>query len=138
MMTGLPRGLTSVFPAEDSEEEEAEQDEEEDGWPEELTKGDKNSQLAVGFKGDRSYVVRGNNLGVFRHAGDQDKVEYYATISNIANTKGKKFNPKKVRQAAVPHVLLTERTSTGHATRLGQQDDLVRRRRPEFAVFLGH
>ena len=124
-MTRFPRGLTSVFPAEDSDEEDAEQGEEEDEWPAELPKGDKNSQLAVGFKGDRSYVVRGNNLGVFRHAGDQDKVEYYATIGNISNTKGKKFNPKKVRQPAVSDVQLSEPTSTGHAARLGQQDDLV-------------
>lgn len=90
------RGLTSIFPAEEEEEEEEGQDEEDDGLPEELAKGDKNSQLAVGFKGDRSYVVRGNNIGVFRHSGDQDRVKYYATIGNIASTKGKKFNPKKV------------------------------------------
>jgi hypothetical protein len=84
------------FPAQDSEEEDEGQDEEEDQLPEELAKGDKNSQLAVGFKGDRSYVVRGNNIGVFRHSGDEDQVKYYATIGGIANTKGRKFNPKKV------------------------------------------
>ena len=83
------------FPAQDSEEEDEGQSEEEDQLPEELGR-DKNSQLAVGFKGDRSYVVRGNNIGVFRHSGDEDQVKYYATIGGIANTKGKKFNPKKV------------------------------------------
>lgn len=92
------RGLTSIFPAVDSEEEEEEgQSEEEDELPERFANGDKNSQLAVGFKGDRSYVVRGNNIGVFRHSEHQDRVKYCATIGNIANTKGKKFNPKKVR-----------------------------------------
>ena len=70
--------------------------EEDDELPEELANGGKNSQLAVGFKGDRSYVVRGNNIGVFRHSGDQERVKYYATIGNISSTKGKKFNPKKV------------------------------------------
>jgi len=80
--------------AEDSDSEG--QDEEEEELSEEPANGDKNSQLAVGFKGDRSYVVRGNNIGVFRHLGDQGRVEYCATIKNIANTKGKKFNPKKV------------------------------------------
>jgi len=79
----------------DSEEEDEGQGEEDDELPEALANGDKNSQLAVGFKGDRSYVVRGNNIGVFRHSGDQD-VKYYATIGNIANPKGVKFNPKKV------------------------------------------
>jgi len=96
MTVSFVRGLTSTLAAEDDEEDE-EQSEEEDEFPEELRTGDKNSQLAVGFKGDRSYVVRGNKIGVFRHSGDQDKVEYYATIGNIADTKGKKFNPKKVR-----------------------------------------
>jgi hypothetical protein len=88
--------LTSIVPGEDSEEEDEGQGEEDDELPEELTKGAKNSQLAVGFKGDRSYVVRGNNIGVFRHSGD-DQVKYCATIGNIANTKGKRFNPKEVR-----------------------------------------
>ena len=94
----LSRPNTS-FPVGDSEEEEEEvqEDEEEDRLPEELANGGKNSQLAVGFKGDRSYVVRGNNIGVFRHSGDQDRVKYYATIGNITSPKGKKFNPKKVR-----------------------------------------
>ena len=87
------------FPAGGSEEEEEEVqgDEEDDGLPDELAKGGKNSQLAVGFKGDRSYVVRGNNIGVFQHSRDQDRVKYYATIGNITSPKGKKFNPKKVR-----------------------------------------
>jgi hypothetical protein len=83
--------------------------------PEALTKGDKNSQLAVGFKGDRSYVVRGNNIGVFRHSGDdQDQVKYYATIGNIADPKGKKFNPKKVRRPAVTTVTLSNPLDIGH------------------------
>ena len=78
------------------EEEEDEEQGEDDELPEALAKGDKNSQLAVGFKGDRSYVVRGNNIGVFKHSGDQDQVKYCATIGNLTNPKGKKFNPKKV------------------------------------------
>jgi len=53
-----------------------------------------NSQLTVGYKGDRSYVVRGNNIGVFRHT--KDGVKYYATISRLADTKGKNFVPKNV------------------------------------------
>ena len=55
--------------------------------------GDRNSQLTVGYKGDRSYVVRGNNIGVFNHTSD-NSVKYYATIGNIATPKGKNFKPK--------------------------------------------
>jgi VID27 C-terminal WD40-like domain len=57
--------------------------------------GDRNSQLTVGYKGDRSYVLRGNNIGVFRHSNDE-KVNYYATISKIATPKGKEFDPSQV------------------------------------------
>jgi len=112
------RGLTSVSLAEEDEEEDEGQGEEEDGMPEALAKGDKNSQLAVGFKGDRSYVVRGNSIGVFRHSGDQDQVKYYATIGNIANSKGKKFNPKKVLKPATLNVPLSHSPETGHVARL--------------------
>jgi hypothetical protein len=56
--------------------------------------GDRNSQLTVGYKGDRSYVVRGSNIGDFRHSND-DKVKYYATISKVSTTKGKEFRPKQ-------------------------------------------
>ncbi|KAI9508944.1 VID27 cytoplasmic protein-domain-containing protein [Russula earlei] len=54
----------------------------------------RNSQLTVGYKGDRSYVVRGDKIGVFRHKPDE--VEYVASIANIADMKGKKFNPQNV------------------------------------------
>lgn len=79
--------------AESSEEEDVE--EEEEGPP--LTAGgDRNSQLTVGYKGDRSYVVRGNNIGVFNHSAGNE-VKYYATISKLATPKGKEFKPKNVR-----------------------------------------
>ncbi|OBZ70393.1 Vacuolar import and degradation protein 27 [Grifola frondosa] len=79
----------------EDEEEEEEYPEEEDGMPTVLGKGERNSQLTVGYKGDRSYVVRGNNIGVFSHTGD-NQVKYYSTISKIATPKGKEFNPKQV------------------------------------------
>jgi hypothetical protein len=74
----------------ESDEEEAEED---DIRPK-LPKGAKNSQLTVGYKGDRSYVVRGNNIGVFSHT--PEGVKYYGSISKIATPKGKEFQPKKV------------------------------------------
>lgn len=85
--------LTSFTEASDEEDEEIVEDEE--GLPAALTtRGDKNSQLTVGYKGDRSYVVRGNNIGVFSNAGND--VKYYATISKVMTPKGKEFKPKQV------------------------------------------
>lgn len=39
----------------------------------------KNSLLAVGYKHDRSFVVRGNKIGVFKHTDDND-LEFSTTI----------------------------------------------------------
>jgi hypothetical protein len=55
----------------------------------------KNSQLAVGFTSDRSYVVRGNKIGVFKQ-GDQE-LEFVTAIKNVMTpTKKEAFNPEKV------------------------------------------
>ncbi|EKM59236.1 uncharacterized protein PHACADRAFT_136651 [Phanerochaete carnosa HHB-10118-sp] len=80
----------------ESDESEPEEDEDQQEDEEnQLPAGDKNSQLTVGYRGDRSYVVRGNNIGVFSHTGDQ--VKYYSTISKIAAPKGSKaINPAQI------------------------------------------
>ena len=75
--------------------------------PNALADGQRNSQLTVGFKGDRSYVVRGNNIGVFSHSED-NQVKYYATISKITDTKGKQFSPKKVTLIVLPMYVVTK------------------------------
>ncbi|ORY06086.1 Vid27 family protein [Basidiobolus meristosporus CBS 931.73] len=54
-----------------------------------------NSQLAVGCKHDRSFVVRGNKIGVFKHTGD-DQLEFSTTINNVSTPNGKMFAPSKV------------------------------------------
>lgn len=80
---------------EDESEPEEDEPEDEDARPPPLPKGEKNSQLTVGYKGDRSYVVRGNNIGVFSHTGEQ--VKYYSTIGKIAAPKtGRTIKPKQV------------------------------------------
>jgi hypothetical protein len=57
--------------------------------------GVKNSNLAVGTVKDRSYVVRGSRLGVFKHDGSG--LKYTTTIKNIASPSSKDvFSPKKV------------------------------------------
>ncbi|KIJ70025.1 hypothetical protein HYDPIDRAFT_104706 [Hydnomerulius pinastri MD-312] len=86
--------LSELDPDEEaSEGEEEDEDEEPSDLP--RASGERNSQLTVGYKGDRSYVVRGNNIGVFAHSGD-NQVKYFATISKIATTKGKEFKPREV------------------------------------------
>lgn len=79
------------------EEDEGESEEEDgpSGGAPPLSDKERNSQLTVGYKGDRSYVIRGNKIGVFSHT-DED-VKYHATIGNIATPKGKIFEPSRVR-----------------------------------------
>ncbi|KAI0335447.1 VID27 cytoplasmic protein [Cubamyces sp. BRFM 1775] len=83
-----------------AEELDKSEDEEEEEYPDEdeeapaMPKG-RNKQLTVGYKGDRSYVVRDDKIGVFSHTG-QGQVKYYASISNVATPKGKVFSPKHV------------------------------------------
>jgi hypothetical protein len=54
-----------------------------------------NSQLAVGAAVERSFVVRGDKIGVFRHTED-NQLKYDTTINNVATMGGKKFAPTKV------------------------------------------
>ncbi|TPX68235.1 hypothetical protein SpCBS45565_g03234 [Spizellomyces sp. 'palustris'] len=61
----------------------------------ELGAGSKNSQLAVGYKNDRSFVVRGDKIGVFRHA-DDDQLKFSTTINNIRTLSGNTFSPRKI------------------------------------------
>ena len=77
------------------EEEEYDEDEDEDGPVNRDEDGNVNSQLAVGAKVDRSFVVRGDKIGVFKHTPD-NHLEFTTSINNVATPKGKNFAPKKV------------------------------------------
>ena len=57
--------------------------------------GNVNSQLAVGYKHDRSFVVRGSKIGVFKHTPN-NHLEFSTNISKIETPKGRLFSPKKV------------------------------------------
>lgn len=57
--------------------------------------GDVNSQLAVGYKHDRSFVVRGSKIGVFKHTPNNN-LEFSTNISKVETPDGKLFSPKKV------------------------------------------
>ncbi|KAF9915200.1 hypothetical protein BX616_006693, partial [Lobosporangium transversale] len=81
--------------SDNDEEHDNEEGEEEDVEKEVFQKdAAKNSQLAVGYK-DRSFVVRGNKIGVFKH-DDRDGLEFSATIKNVSDSKGKAINPHRV------------------------------------------
>ena len=58
----------------------------------------RNKQLVVGYKGDRSYVVRGDKIGTFRHPGN-NQVKYAGTLGKINDSKGKAFSPKHVSKS---------------------------------------
>ncbi|KPI40553.1 Vacuolar import and degradation protein 27 [Cyphellophora attinorum] len=54
-----------------------------------------NSLLAVGGTNDRSYVVRGSKIGVFKHLPNK-RLDFSTSISKIDTPSGKKFSPTKV------------------------------------------
>ncbi|KAI1082498.1 VID27 cytoplasmic protein [Whalleya microplaca] len=97
-------------PIEEEEEEELEAEEADDDAPrsehydseeeqEDLVTqpedSNTNSQLAVGYKHDRSFVVRGSKIGVFKHTPN-NHLEFSTNISKVETPKGALFSPKKV------------------------------------------
>lgn len=54
-----------------------------------------NKAIAVGYKHDRSFVVRGSKIGVFKHTPN-NKLEFSTNISKVETPGGKLFTPKKV------------------------------------------
>ncbi|KAJ6255415.1 vacuolar import and degradation protein [Anaeramoeba flamelloides] len=53
-----------------------------------------NKHLAVGTNTDRSFVLRGNRMGVFKHGGEN--AEYLHTIQDISDLEGNTFVPSKL------------------------------------------
>ncbi|KAK2595545.1 Vacuolar import and degradation protein 27 [Conoideocrella luteorostrata] len=92
---------------EEEEEEELEEEEEagvrsdnydseeDEEAAEERADGEMNSQLAVGYKHDRSFVVRGSKIGVFSHTAD-NRLKFNTNISKVTTPSGKLMSPKKV------------------------------------------
>jgi len=80
---------------EGSYDEEEDEDEDEEAAHEAFKQDKaKNSQLAVGYK-DRSFVVRGDKIGVFRH-NERDGLDFATTITNLTNKSGREVNPSRV------------------------------------------
>ncbi|KAL4722678.1 Vacuolar import and degradation protein 27 [Fusarium chlamydosporum] len=76
-------------------DEEYDSDEENDSSFPKNADGEVNSQLAVGYKHDRSFVVRGSKIGVFKHTPN-NHLEFSTNISKVTTPSGKLMNPKKV------------------------------------------
>ena len=63
-----------------------------------------NRSLTVSARHNRSYVVRGNKIGVFKtgsggayeeNEDDEDGLEFVSVIKNVANKNGRVFSPEK-------------------------------------------
>lgn len=106
---------------EDVEEEEVEEeddrardesydsDEDQDDVKAQPDDGNVNSQLAVGYKHDRSFVVRGSKIGVFKHTPNNN-LEFSTNISKVETPGGKLFSPKKVMLHNEDRDLVLQRT----------------------------
>jgi hypothetical protein len=117
---------------EEEEEEEEEEAEEDDGQRSEHydtdeseddvdlqdKDGNVNSQLAVGYKHDRSFVVRGSKIGVFKHTPN-NHLEFTTNISKIETPKGRLFSPKKVMlHAEDQNMILQDETNPNSLYRM--------------------
>ncbi|OAL52005.1 vacuolar import and degradation protein-like protein [Pyrenochaeta sp. DS3sAY3a] len=115
-------------PEEEEEEEEEEEfestqnqrserydsDESEDDVDAAPKDGAENSQLAVGYKHDRSFVVRGDKIGVFKHTAD-NQLQFSTTISNVKTPGGKAFNPSKVMLHQQDQDMILQNLDNPHA-----------------------
>ncbi|KAJ1917553.1 Vacuolar import and degradation protein 27 [Tieghemiomyces parasiticus] len=78
----------------------------------------KNSLLAVGYKHDRSFVVRGDKIGVFRHTPD-DSLEFDTTISGLESTTGRTLDPSKVMlHQEDSSLIIMDKTDRSHLYRM--------------------
>ncbi|KAG8865237.1 hypothetical protein FRB96_000127 [Tulasnella sp. 330] len=56
-----------------------------------------NSGMVVGHRTDRTFVLRGGRIGVFKHAKPGEVgVKHDMTVNQVKTLKGKAFNPKKM------------------------------------------
>lgn len=76
--------------------------------------GNVNSQLAVGYKHDRSFVVRGSKIGVFKHTPNNN-LEFSTNISKVETPNGKLFSPKKVMLHAEDSNMIMQNENDPHS-----------------------
>ncbi|KAI8868396.1 VID27-domain-containing protein [Ramicandelaber brevisporus] len=89
-------------PSDESEDEDNEDEDDEDVINTKPLAGEApdtiNSNLAVGYKYDRSFVVRGNKIGVFKHLDDGDEgLEFDTAITNVRSVQsGRTLAPTRI------------------------------------------
>lgn len=115
-------------PAEEEDDEEEDQDQDDDKPRSEHYDSDEsaddvdlhhkeggtNSLLAVGATNDRSYVIRGTKIGVFKHLPSKH-LEHVTSISKIDTPKGKQFSPSKVMLHAQDNDLVLQDATNPNA-----------------------
>ncbi|KAK6202557.1 VID27 cytoplasmic protein-domain-containing protein [Scheffersomyces amazonensis] len=84
----------TLFVNEDDDEDEFGDNEQEKDHKTFKSSTDKNSNLSVGYANNKSFVARGNKLGVFNSYNDG--LAYQTTISDVKDLKGKSFIPEKM------------------------------------------
>ncbi|CAD6985334.1 unnamed protein product [Tilletia controversa] len=66
------------------------------------SKPDINSELALGYKSGRSFVVRGNQIGVFRLSDDQNKLEFSTSIRQVGRLRGRYSRRRSGNSSSLP------------------------------------
>ena len=73
------------------------------GDPELEERAGSNQHLAIGYKNNRTFVSRGQSIGVFRSssesanfAGKEDDLKFVTTIKSVQSLGGKTFNPEQL------------------------------------------
>ncbi|KAL3229521.1 Vacuolar import and degradation protein 27 [Nakaseomyces bracarensis] len=64
-----------------------------------------NSSLTVAFRGNRSYVVRDNNIGVFK-VDDDDDLEFVAAIKDVVRSNKKEIDPQDPMMYMEDHAMV--------------------------------
>jgi hypothetical protein len=95
VLTSFTEDVEMASPEEEDEtEEESDDGEMTDDFVSHGSTSEKNTQLAVGYKHDRSFVSRGHSIGVFKH--NEDKLTLASSIDKVKTTTGKLFTPSKM------------------------------------------
>lgn len=77
--------------------------------------GEQYSQLAVGYKHERSFATKGKSIGVFKHTED-DKLKLHAKLdTTIATKDGKSFAPSKIMLHNEDNSLLLMNPENSHS-----------------------
>jgi hypothetical protein len=87
--------LLDVSTEDENESEDASESEDDEETGSFTRKTDLNRHLAVGSKSDRSFVVKGGAVGVFKHTND-DRLEFVAAIGDLSKPSGETIAPSKV------------------------------------------